>query len=161
MGENIGWHYGFGAAGIGMAFGLIQFIFTKKYLGDVGLYPSIKITGDQKKRDQIIITIFLASIFIISVSGIFGLWSFDPLPIANLMTLIITLISIGYFAYLFIFGNLDTLEEKNYIDYDSFYWCRIFGQALIKLEVLLTFLQKSIQVDLLVAGNILQVGYRY
>ncbi len=112
LGENIGWHYGFGAAGIGMAFGLIQFIFTKKYLGDVGLYPSTKITGDQKRRDQIIITIFLASILIISVSGIYGLWSFDPLPIANLMTLIITLISIGYFAYLFIFGNLDTLERK-------------------------------------------------
>mgnify|MGYP001359175902 FL=1 len=112
LGENIGWHYGFGAAGIGMAFGLIQFIFTKKYLGDVGLYPSTKITGDQKKRDQIIITVFLASILIISVSGIYGLWSFDPLPIANLMTLIITLISIGYFAYLFIFGNLDTLERK-------------------------------------------------
>ena len=30
LGENIGWHYGFGAAGIGMAFGLIQFVMTKK-----------------------------------------------------------------------------------------------------------------------------------
>ena len=152
MGENIGWHYGFGAAGIGMVFGLIQFIFTKKYLGDVGLYPSIKITGDQKKRDQIIITIFLASIFIISVSGIFGLWSFDPLPIANLMTLIITLISIGYFAYLFIFGNLDTLERKKItLIMILFIGAAFFWSGFDQAEVLLTFLQKSIRVDLLVA----------
>ena len=32
LGENIGWHYGFGAAGIGMAFGLIQFYLNKKDL---------------------------------------------------------------------------------------------------------------------------------
>ena len=44
LGENIGWHYGFGAAGIGMAFGLIQFIFTKNKLGTVGIKPSIEIS---------------------------------------------------------------------------------------------------------------------
>ena len=30
LGENIGWHYGFGAAGIGMAFGLLQYIYNIK-----------------------------------------------------------------------------------------------------------------------------------
>lgn len=112
LGENIGWHYGFGAAGIGMLFGLVQFIFTKKYLGDVGLLPSVNINNSQKRNDQKIVTIVLILIFLISLSGIFGLWSFNPLPVANLMTLIITLISIGYFAYLFIYGNLDTNEKR-------------------------------------------------
>tara|TARA_B100001142_G_scaffold328980_1_gene390638 strand:- start:564 stop:2030 length:1467 start_codon:yes stop_codon:yes gene_type:complete len=112
LGENIGWHYGFGAAGIGMLFGLVQFIFTKKYLGDVGLLPSINITDNQKRNDQRIVAIVLILILLISLSGIFGLWSFNPLPVANLMTLIITLISIGYFAYLFIFGNLDSNEKR-------------------------------------------------
>jgi amino acid/peptide transporter (Peptide:H+ symporter), bacterial len=41
LGENIGWHYGFGAAGVGMAFGLIQFVLTKKNLGQVGINPTI------------------------------------------------------------------------------------------------------------------------
>ena len=40
LGENIGWHYGFGAAGIGMAFGLIQFILTRNKLVDIGIYKS-------------------------------------------------------------------------------------------------------------------------
>ena len=36
---DYGWHYGFGAAGVGMLFGLIQFWKTKKYLGAIGTKP--------------------------------------------------------------------------------------------------------------------------
>ena len=32
LGENVGWHYGFGAAGIGMAFGLNAIYFNIKLL---------------------------------------------------------------------------------------------------------------------------------
>ncbi len=39
LGENVGWHYGFGAAGIFMAFGLIQFWFSQQVLGNIGLEP--------------------------------------------------------------------------------------------------------------------------
>jgi proton-dependent oligopeptide transporter, POT family len=34
LGETYGWSYGFGAAGIGMAAGLVMFIWGQKYLGD-------------------------------------------------------------------------------------------------------------------------------
>lgn len=36
VGENIGWHYGFGLAGIGMAIGQIVYMWGQKYLTDVG-----------------------------------------------------------------------------------------------------------------------------
>ncbi len=36
VGENIGWHYGFGLAGIAMAFGLIVYIGGQKHLANVG-----------------------------------------------------------------------------------------------------------------------------
>lgn len=36
VGENIGWHYGFGIAGIAMAFGLIIYWWGQKYLTNVG-----------------------------------------------------------------------------------------------------------------------------
>jgi proton-dependent oligopeptide transporter, POT family len=39
IGETIGWHYGFGLAGIFMFFGLIQFWFAKKYFGIIGEQP--------------------------------------------------------------------------------------------------------------------------
>ncbi|MCF4100860.1 peptide MFS transporter [Gillisia sp. M10.2A] len=36
VGENIGWHYGFGLAGIAMALGLLVYLWGQKYLKDVG-----------------------------------------------------------------------------------------------------------------------------
>src|ERR1700734_3195991 len=40
LGENINWHYGFGAAGVGMTLGVIQYSLGGKYLGNAGLQRS-------------------------------------------------------------------------------------------------------------------------
>jgi proton-dependent oligopeptide transporter, POT family len=41
LGQRVGWHYGFGAAGVGMLLGLITYvIFREKYLPGIGLPPS-------------------------------------------------------------------------------------------------------------------------
>ena len=40
LGERINWHVGFGAAGIGMVLGLIQYRFGGRYLGEAGLRRS-------------------------------------------------------------------------------------------------------------------------
>ena len=40
LGERIGWHWGFGAAGIGMLFGVIQFVYFRSQLGTAGLKPN-------------------------------------------------------------------------------------------------------------------------
>ncbi len=37
LGETVGWHWGFAAAGIGMLLGLVQFLWGQNKLGDVGL----------------------------------------------------------------------------------------------------------------------------
>lgn len=45
VGEVIGWHYGFGMAGIGMALGLIVYLFGQKYILDVN-------TEDEKTKEE-------------------------------------------------------------------------------------------------------------
>ena len=115
LGENIGWHYGFGAAGIGMAFGLIQFVMTKKNLGEIGLYPSINLPKRKKNREISLLVVFL-SIFLLSVFlGLIGVWTFNPIPIANAMTVLIIFIALLYFMYLFSFGELNEEERKKII----------------------------------------------
>ncbi|HEY2899264.1 MAG TPA: peptide MFS transporter, partial [Polyangia bacterium] len=39
LGEKVGWHYGFSAAAIGMAFGLMVFVWGQKFLAAVGMPP--------------------------------------------------------------------------------------------------------------------------
>jgi len=40
VGQNINWHLGFGLAGIGMVFGLVQYVYGGKYLGEAGVRPA-------------------------------------------------------------------------------------------------------------------------
>ncbi|WP_035727949.1 peptide MFS transporter [Eisenibacter elegans] len=49
VGETIGWHYGFGLAGIGMLLGQIVFVYGQRYLVGVGDYtPAPKIEGTNR-----------------------------------------------------------------------------------------------------------------
>lgn len=47
VGEKIGWHYGFGLAGIGMLFGMLVFLWGQKYLKGVGDF-----IGDDDNPDK-------------------------------------------------------------------------------------------------------------
>src|SRR5258706_3820188 len=40
LGQRVNWHYGFGAAGVGMTFGLIQYVLGRKRLERVGARPA-------------------------------------------------------------------------------------------------------------------------
>jgi len=39
-------------------------------------------------------------------------WSFDPVPLAGLVTIIITLIALAYFLFIFLFGKLNETERR-------------------------------------------------
>src|ERR1700733_13870256 len=45
LGENINWHYGFGAAGVGMTLGVVQYVLSSRFLGNAGL------TGSRTEAD--------------------------------------------------------------------------------------------------------------
>ena len=112
LGENIGWHYGFGAAGIGMALGLMQYIYNIKLLEGYGVKPFNELNIKRKSEYNKIIIGALLLISIITVSGLLGVWTINPIPFANMLTIVITLISLFYFLYIFIFGKLNKNEKK-------------------------------------------------
>ena len=49
VGEVHGWHYGFGLAGIGMAMGLLQYLFGQKYLKNVGNFLGVSQNAAEKE----------------------------------------------------------------------------------------------------------------
>jgi len=50
VGEVIGWHYGFGLAGIGMALGMAQYIYGQKYLVNVGNFFGAESASAEEKE---------------------------------------------------------------------------------------------------------------
>ena len=54
LGEKIGWHYGFGLAGIFMFFGMLQFYFAQKIFGKIGSKPIMQNHLDLKKTNVVV-----------------------------------------------------------------------------------------------------------
>ena len=78
IGEVYGWHYGFGLAGIGMALGLLQYVFGQKYLKNVGNFLGASTKIEEKEianrpltkieKDRIIV-LFISFLIVIVFWG--------------------------------------------------------------------------------------------
>lgn len=52
IGEKIGWHYGFGLAGVFMLFGMLQFYFGSKIFGVIGEQPKKQLPTDLEEVEE-------------------------------------------------------------------------------------------------------------
>jgi POT family proton-dependent oligopeptide transporter len=117
LGERVSWHWGFGAAGIGMALGLVSFwLFGKKLLGPIG--EDIARDSDarvQAKQEALVRNstfgglALLALVFILASSGAVTI---DPQQVGSAMTFVLVGIAVAFFAYIFAFGGLTGDEKK-------------------------------------------------
>jgi POT family proton-dependent oligopeptide transporter len=97
LGEQVAWHYGFLAAGIGMLIGTIWFLVRSHTLGKIGMPPKVK-----SERVRLIIKDWVSIlIYVVAIVGlIFGIiigWSAVPSVVS---TTIIYVIAIGGTLYL-------------------------------------------------------------
>ena len=112
LGEKVGWHWGFGAAGVGMTFGVLQYIFTRKDLGNAGKESKLSETEDQTRY----LTIFKwtsAVLSLIVITGFFGFWTIEPALLNQLLVNLIFIVALAYFVYLFFFAGLNKIEKNN------------------------------------------------
>ena len=103
LGEKVGWHWGFGAAGVGMTFGVLQYIFTRKALGNAGKESKLSENEDQTRY----LTIFKwtsAVLSLIVITGFFGFWTIEPALLNQLLVNLIFIVALAYFVYLFFFA---------------------------------------------------------
>jgi POT family proton-dependent oligopeptide transporter len=81
LGEKVGWHYGFASAGVGMCFGIAQFLWGQERLGDAGMHAG-KTRLDA--RDWIHVVVISAAMVPL-VYAVMAVWKvvgpvWDPLP---------------------------------------------------------------------------------
>ena len=120
LGESYDWHWGFGAAAVGMFIGLVTYKLTEdRYLGDLGMQPKAK-DPDQAKiggGNNMLAIIFaiglVAFIAILHFTKVIDLSTFPGL--AQAMGVIIVSIAALYFTYILAYGGLDPDEKKRVI----------------------------------------------
>lgn len=119
LGQKINWHYGFGAAGVGMVLGLIQYKLTEKNLGTAGLEPVKGTTPERKKATDetirkglwitgVLLIILLALLFTNTIH-------IDPILAAKILGYVIPASAVAYFIYVLLFQDLNRQEQKNVI----------------------------------------------
>ena len=112
LGEKIGWHWGFGAAGVGMFFGVLQYINFKHLLGEAGNKPN---DMPQAQRDSYIkwSKITAGLMVIVIALGLLGIITVEPRAFAENFAYFLTAVAAVYFVYLFLFAGLSATEKKN------------------------------------------------
>ena len=112
LGEKVGWHWGFGAAGFGMLLGVIQFIYFRGQLGEAGLNPNPNSDEYKIKLRNISLGIIVL-VSLVVLSGLLGWWSVDAVFFAERFRDFLVILSMVYFAYLFLFAGLNSAEKRN------------------------------------------------
>ncbi len=110
------WHWGFGAAAVGMFFGLVQYWFTGRNLGDAGLAPApARSTAEMQKRKR---TLMRGSFVVAcAILGLVTLgWMRPDLITKDNINMgykvLLALVVVGFFSRLFLAGDW-TLGERN------------------------------------------------
>ena len=114
--ESFGWHWGFGAAGVGMLIGVTQFWFTKHHLGTAGLHPAqtgdAAIDAQRRKRGWIGVGVVVAALSVLTFVGLTGGLDLDPVRISEQSTIVIVGMAVLFFGYVLLLGNLTSDEKK-------------------------------------------------
>ena len=116
LGEKVGWHWGFGAAGVFMTLGLVQYKLYDKHLGTIGVAPAS--TGDAlrdsaaKRKGWAVVVGSLVALVGVVYAALTGTLPIDPLVLAKGTGVFIVSLAIAYFGYVLVFGGLDATEKK-------------------------------------------------
>jgi POT family proton-dependent oligopeptide transporter len=125
LGQRIKWHAGFAAAGVGMTFGVLQYVAGGRHLGDAGLQAagagSPAKAAALQRRVLLWGGLVLAAMLLAGIAQYSGVLSISPLALANAAGSLLLLTTVGFFAWLFLGGDWTPAERKRLIAIGVFF----------------------------------------
>ncbi|RKD83887.1 peptide MFS transporter [Kushneria marisflavi] len=118
--ESGGWHWGFGAGGLGMLIALIIFRLTaiptmKRFDREHGRESNWDAPVNQRRHVGIGVAACLLLVALITALGLTGVITFNPVAIATTMSYVVGLCVLGWFIYLMFFSGLNRHEQARVI----------------------------------------------
>ena len=116
LGQRVNWHLGFAAAGVGMACGIVQYVYGSRYLGTAGLHPvpagSPREAQDLRRRALKWAVAILGAAIVSGALLWAGNWSFSPTQVADAAGALLVLTTVTFFGWLFLGGDWTPEERK-------------------------------------------------
>jgi POT family proton-dependent oligopeptide transporter len=116
LGENVNWHYGFGAAGVGMVLGLIQYRMGYRYFHTVGVLTpeEVERRGPAIRKLTMGIGALIGAAVVLVIVRM-TLWQFSLEQFARILGSFVIVLAIVYFSAIIIFGKLTLVEKKRVV----------------------------------------------
>lgn len=121
LGERIDWHLGFGAAGVGMVLGVVQYVLGGKHLGDAGLAPARAPVSPEAPSNgwkHVVLGLTLAVALAVLLGGLQAAGVVEltsAVGLANAAGLIISALALAFFVYTLAAGGLDAVERRRFV----------------------------------------------
>ncbi len=119
LGQRIGWHVGFAAAGVGMVLGLIQYASGRKYLGEAGRHPadpgSSEALARQKQQAAKGIVAGALCLLLFALGASTGVVPVSARQIADAAGYLLLALSVGFFGWVFLARGWTRLERNRLI----------------------------------------------
>ena len=102
-----GWRVGFALPALFMALGVVQFLWTRSYLGEAGLQPA-----HERRGSWTAVIVFLGALALLVVLLMSGRVRLDAAVLAAAATWGYGVLAVAYFVYLLFFAGLSSLERR-------------------------------------------------
>jgi len=114
---NLGWHWGFAAAAVGMIAGLIVYRATQHHLGDFGKLPHPPKAGEEGKIRLLKLATYAgtALLFLIAVLALEGVISIDALSLSQYTVYVIVAVAALFFGRVLVDKSLTALERRRVV----------------------------------------------
>lgn len=111
LAQRYGWRAGFLAAGIGMLFGVVQFLVTRHRLGNAGAQPHLAAGADPATAWKWLLLGAAVAVALIALPFL-GVVEVSPVRLQSAGIYVIVGMAALYFAYLLFFAGLDGVERR-------------------------------------------------
>jgi POT family proton-dependent oligopeptide transporter len=116
LGQRVNWHLGFAAAGVGMVFGVIQYVLGGRHLGEAGLRPapvsSPAAAALLWRRTRVWSGVILFACIAFGLAIYAGGLPVTPTQIADAAGYLLLITTIVFFGWLFFGGDWTPVERK-------------------------------------------------
>ena len=116
LGEKVDWHLGFGAAGVGMTFAVIQYVLGRRHLGGAGELKgearNSKTWLDAQRKFFCSLGLIAATTLILTALIRGKLLTLNIEKVAAILSQSISVLAIFYFAYVIVFACRDSVERR-------------------------------------------------
>ncbi len=116
LGENVNWHMGFGAAGVGMTLGLVQYVYGYKHLSNAGELDPEAAQPEVLAKTRKNFFVGMAGVLGITAALVFaarsGMLNMSLVEFAEATGVIVVGLAAVYFAYVLTFVCRNSVERQ-------------------------------------------------